>query len=145
MIYYGYTKNRPTRSQEEHPMRVLIIEDDKDICQAISFSMSKEGYEVDVCNEGDDGLRAMREKAHDLVLLDRMLPRLNGLDVLRIARSEGIMDAGIDGDGTGGERSPCGGPGSRCGRLHCKALHHGGTAGPYPRHAPEAQNLGGSG
>lgn len=72
-------------------MRVLLIEDDKDLCQAISFAMSKEGYEVDVCNEGDDGLRAIRERAHNLVLLDRMLPRLGGMDILRIARMEGIL------------------------------------------------------
>lgn len=72
-------------------MRVLLIEDDTDLCQAISFAMSKEGYEIDICNEGDDGLRAVRERAHDLVLLDRMLPRLGGMDILRIARQEGIL------------------------------------------------------
>jgi len=72
-------------------MRILLIEDDKDLCQAISFALSKDGYDVDVCNEGDDGLRTMRERAHDLVLLDRMLPRLNGMDILRIIRLEGIM------------------------------------------------------
>lgn len=72
-------------------MRVLLIEDDKDLCQAIVFALSKEGYEVDACNEGDDGLRAMRERAYNLVLLDRMLPRINGIDILRIARTEGIQ------------------------------------------------------
>lgn len=72
-------------------MRILLIEDDKDLCQAISFALSKDGYEVDVCNEGDDGLRAIRERAHDLVLLDRMLPRLSGMDILRIARADGIL------------------------------------------------------
>lgn len=72
-------------------MRILLIEDDKDLCKAISFAMKKEGYEVDICNEGDDGLRVMRQRAHDFVLLDRMLPRLDGIDVLRIARREGIM------------------------------------------------------
>lgn len=72
-------------------MRVLLIEDDKDLSGAIAFALSKEGYQIDICGEGDDGLRAIRERAHDLVLLDRMLPRLSGMDILRIARQEGIL------------------------------------------------------
>ena len=72
-------------------MRVLLIEDDEDICKAVTYAMIKEGYEIDVCNEGDDGLRAIRERAYDLILLDRMLPRMNGMDILRTARKEDIQ------------------------------------------------------
>ena len=71
-------------------MRILMIEDDQDLCQAVSFALEKDGYSIDVCNEGDDGLRTIRQRAHDFILLDRMLPRVNGIDILRTARREGI-------------------------------------------------------
>lgn len=71
-------------------MRILIIEDDKDLCALMALNLEGEGYTVDTCQEGDDGLRIMRERAHDLVLLDRMLPRLDGLTLLKTARQEGI-------------------------------------------------------
>jgi DNA-binding response OmpR family regulator len=71
-------------------MRVLIIEDDTELSELISFALSEEGYTVDCCYEGDDGLRWMREDAHDVVLLDRMLPRMDGTTVLRKAREQGV-------------------------------------------------------
>lgn len=71
-------------------MRILMIEDDLRLCEAVSFALEAEGYTVDVCGEGDDGLRWLRERAHDLVLLDRMLPRMSGTAILKKAREEGI-------------------------------------------------------
>lgn len=72
-------------------MRILLIEDDIDLNEVLSYTFTTEGFMVDTCTEGDDGLRFMRERAYDLVLLDRMLPRLDGLSIVRIARSEGIQ------------------------------------------------------
>ncbi len=71
-------------------MRILMIEDSEPLCDAVRFQLEQEGYTVDVCHDGDDGLRWIRERAHDLILLDRMLPYMSGLEVLRTARSEGI-------------------------------------------------------
>lgn len=71
-------------------MRILLIEDDEKLCEAVSFALTADGYTVDACREGDDGLRWMRERAHDLVLLDRMLPKLDGVSLLKKARAEGI-------------------------------------------------------
>jgi len=71
-------------------MRILIVEDDGDLAELMALNLEAQGYTVDVCREGDDGLRMMRERAHDLVLLDRMLPRLDGLAVLQAARREKI-------------------------------------------------------
>ena len=45
---------------------------------------------VDVCHDGDDGLRWVRQQAHDLVILDRMLPTLSGTTVLEWMRADGI-------------------------------------------------------
>lgn len=71
-------------------MRILMIEDDRDLCEVVSYRLEGEGFAVDVCHSGDDGLRWLRQQAHDLVLLDRMLPELDGLEVLRRARREGL-------------------------------------------------------
>ena len=71
-------------------MRILMIEDDEALCEAVSYRLEREGFGVDVCHDGDDGLRWMRQQAHDLVLLDRMLPVMDGLEVLRRARGEGL-------------------------------------------------------
>lgn len=71
-------------------MRVLMIEDDAALCEAVSFALEQQGFEVDVCGEGDDGLRWMLEQVHELVLLDRMLPRMDGLTLLKKARAQGV-------------------------------------------------------
>lgn len=72
-------------------MRVLLIEDDEKLCGLIAAALEREGYETDYCHEGDDGLRWMGEQAYDLVLLDRMLPQMDGIKVLRRARERGIL------------------------------------------------------
>lgn len=71
-------------------MRILMVEDDKNLCEAVSYQLEREGYTVDVCNDGDDGLRWIRQQAHDLLLLDRMLPTLSGITVLERMRADGI-------------------------------------------------------
>ena len=71
-------------------MRILLIEDDERLCEAVAFALRREGYDVDVAHEGDDGLRWALQRAHDLVLLDRMLPVLDGLTVLRRMREAGV-------------------------------------------------------
>lgn len=72
-------------------MRILIIEDDEKLCEAVCYHLQREDYTVDTCHEGDDGLRWMLQRAHDLVLLDRMLPGIDGLTVLRRAREQGVQ------------------------------------------------------
>lgn len=71
-------------------MRILLVEDNEALCEFIADALAQHGYTVDVCNEGDDGLRWMLEGVHDLVLLDRMLPRMDGLSVLHAARKAGV-------------------------------------------------------
>lgn len=71
-------------------MRILLIEDDKNFCDTLTFQLKKEQHEVDVCEDGRDGLDLFLQDAYDLVLLDRMLPTMNGLLVLKKAREAGI-------------------------------------------------------
>lgn len=71
-------------------MRILLIEDDKNLCETLTFQLEKEHHQVEVCQDGRDGLDLFLQDAHDLVLLDRMLPTMNGLLVLKKARERNI-------------------------------------------------------
>lgn len=71
-------------------MRILLIEDDKNLCEMLRFQLEKEHHEVTICNNGRDGLDLFLQDAYDLVLLDRMLPTMNGLLILQKARRKGI-------------------------------------------------------
>lgn len=72
-------------------MRILMIEDDKKLCASVKYQLEKQGYTVDVCHDGEEGLFFIRENAHDLILLDRMLPGLDGMSVLKSARRHGVQ------------------------------------------------------
>ncbi len=71
-------------------MRVLIVEDEEKVANFLSRGLEEEGYSVDVAYDGRAGLKFIKENAYDLVLLDLMLPEIDGLEVLRRMRSEGI-------------------------------------------------------
>lgn len=71
-------------------MRILIIEDDKDLAELMKFRLEKENFTVDVCHDGADGLYYMQETMYDLVILDRMLPSMDGTKILKQARAAHI-------------------------------------------------------
>lgn len=66
--------------------KILIVEDEEKLARFVELELSHEGYEVDKAFDGRDGLAKMETGGYDLVLLDIMLPGLNGLEVLRRAR-----------------------------------------------------------
>jgi DNA-binding response OmpR family regulator len=68
--------------------RILIIEDEKDIRDLLQHYLKKEGYAVQGAEDGDSGLRKLAKERYDLVLLDLMLPRMDGLEVCRVLRSQ---------------------------------------------------------
>ena len=68
----------------------MIVEDDRTLRQALTFNLAREGYDVSGAVDGEQGLAAGRERRHDLILLDLMLPGLSGLEVLRTLRREGV-------------------------------------------------------
>ncbi len=68
--------------------RVLIADDEANIVTSLEFLMQQSGYEVRVARNGDDALAAVEEFAPDLVLLDVMMPRRNGYEVLQAIRAD---------------------------------------------------------
>ena len=68
------------------PGKILIIEDEEKIARFIELELLHEGYEVDKCTDGRDGLEKAESGDYNLILLDIMLPGLNGLEVLRRLR-----------------------------------------------------------
>lgn len=71
-------------------MRILLVEDDRKLCDTLKYQLERENLRTDVCEDGFEGLELIRSRSHDLILLDRMLPSMDGVSVLRTVRSEGI-------------------------------------------------------
>ena len=71
-------------------MRVLIVEDEYSLAELVSERLKKERYTVDVSHDGEDGLYNALTGIYDLILLDIMLPKKDGLEILREIRAEGV-------------------------------------------------------
>jgi len=63
--------------------RVLVVDDEEDLLELVRYNLSKEGYEIECVGTGEDALKAARREPPDLVVLDLMLPTLDGLEVCR--------------------------------------------------------------
>jgi DNA-binding response OmpR family regulator len=71
-------------------MRVLVIEDEVKVSSFISRGLEEEGYTVEVAYDGKEGLNLLKSREYDIVLLDLMIPEIDGLQVLKSARENGI-------------------------------------------------------
>ena len=67
---------------------ILAIDDEKDILKLLSYNLSKEGYQTLVAKSGEEGLALAQSKKPDLILLDLMMPGIDGLEVCRLLRSD---------------------------------------------------------
>ena len=66
--------------------KVLVVDDEKLIVKGIRFSLEQDGMEVECAYDGEEALNMAREKEYDIILLDLMLPKLNGLEVCQQSR-----------------------------------------------------------
>ena len=66
--------------------KILVVDDEKPISDIVKFNLTKEGFEVFTAFDGEEALEAFKEVQPDLILLDLMLPKLDGLDVAREIR-----------------------------------------------------------
>jgi len=70
-------------------MRVLVVEDDRETAQFLQRSLRESGHAADVAGDGENGLAMAREGRYDVLIVDRMLPRRDGLSVVQALRAEG--------------------------------------------------------
>ncbi len=68
--------------------RILIVEDDASLAEVLEYNLGQEGYDVQVARDGQMGLREIRLRCPDLVVLDLMLPMIEGLEVCRLLRAD---------------------------------------------------------
>lgn len=83
-------------------MRILLIEDDPQLCEAVGLQLRAAGYEADTCPNGADALYYAMQQSYNVIILDRMLPEMDGLTLLGLLRSQGvttpvIMATALDG------------------------------------------------
>lgn len=71
--------------------KVLIIDDDEELCELVSEYLSVEGFETAVVNDGESGLKAALSGKYDMAILDVMLPKMNGFEVLKNLRLESSL------------------------------------------------------
>lgn len=71
-------------------MRVLVVDDEQNLAASIKRGLTAEGFVVDVVHDGEEALWAATEQPYDLVVLDLMLPKLNGYKVVERLRQRGI-------------------------------------------------------
>ena len=69
-----------------HMKRILIVEDEKPLREAFAFLLTQEGYEVELAENGKVALKKLAAFRPDLILLDMLMPVMNGLEFLRAAR-----------------------------------------------------------
>ncbi|MEB5566919.1 response regulator transcription factor [Mammaliicoccus sciuri] len=68
--------------------KILIIEDEQNLARFIELELKHEDYEVEICNDGESGLEQALSEDYNCILLDLMLPKMNGLEVCRRVRRE---------------------------------------------------------
>lgn len=73
----------------ETPMRILVVEDDRDAANWLVKGLKESGHIVDLASDGEHGYALAQEGLHDVLIVDRMLPKLDGLRVISQLRAEG--------------------------------------------------------
>ena len=73
--------------------RILIVEDEPNIVESLSFILGRAGFEVDTISDGAEALERLRRKSFSALVLDIMLPGMNGLDVLKAIRSDNALSS----------------------------------------------------
>ena len=80
--------NEPGRGTGSVEKKILVIDDDAELCELVSEYLESEGFEIDTEGSGDHGADRALESDYDLIILDVMLPGINGFEALRRIRSQ---------------------------------------------------------
>ena len=79
-----------TAKPSRQPMRILVIEDDRDAAGWLIKGLGESGHVADHAADGEEGLNLAIEAVHDVLIVDRMLPKMDGLSIVRKLRDSGI-------------------------------------------------------
>ena len=85
-MHMNAAQSKPVQDQGSQPekgSRILIIEDEKPLADGVAYNLRREGFEVVHCVDGKDGLARAKEIIPDYILLDLMLPSMQGTEILR--------------------------------------------------------------
>ncbi len=85
----GDAATRQGKSARGQAMRVLVIEDDRESGSWLVKGLQESGHVADLATDGEQGLTLAREGVHDVLIVDRMLPKLDGLTIIKTIRAEG--------------------------------------------------------
>ncbi len=80
----------PKVGRNKDQMRILVIEDDRDAASWLMKGLKESGHVADHAADGEDGLALALESIHDILIVDRMLPKMDGLTIIRTLRAKGI-------------------------------------------------------
>lgn len=72
-------------------MRILVIEDQKSLAHTIARRLQEVGYSVDIALDGQEGLNFIQTASYDLIILDIMLPKIDGITLLKLVRNKGVQ------------------------------------------------------
>ena len=67
--------------------RILVVEDEEALCALLEYNLSREGFDVSICRNGEDALTFLRDDKPDILLLDWMLPHVSGIEICRQVRA----------------------------------------------------------
>lgn len=79
---------KPKPGNEPTAPRILVVDDEEDLLELVRYNLRKDGYEVECVGTGEDALKAARRQPPDLIVLDLMLPTVDGLEVCRRLKGE---------------------------------------------------------
>lgn len=119
---------------------VLIVEDERAIVEILKFNLKREGYETLEALDGQTGLQLAQTEDPDLILLDVMLPKMNGFDICKTLRGENRTTPIIMLTAREEEMDKVFGLETRRGRLYDQALFHEGADGPRQGEHPPPQH-----
>jgi two-component system phosphate regulon response regulator PhoB len=80
--------SQPASQPPSPKARILVVEDEEDLLELVRFNLAREGYQVQGLARGEEALRAVRAQPPDLLLLDLMLPGMDGLELCRLLRAD---------------------------------------------------------
>ena len=89
-IFNSSYYDKQVSNDEGDDMRILLVDDDKQLCRTVKRGLEEYNYAVDAVHDGEDGLYYAESTTYDLIVLDIMMPKKDGLEVCRILRQNRI-------------------------------------------------------